>query len=73
VSEITRKRRHVRGAVGMAHSGSPKEADSQFYILRRASPQLDGKYTVFGRVISGMEVVDKIQEADILRKVTVSH
>ena len=73
VSEITKKRRHVRGAVGMAHSGSPKEADSQFYILRRASPQLDGKYAVFGRVIAGLDVLDKIEETDVLRKVSVKN
>lgn len=71
VAEITKKRRHIRGAVAMAHSGSPREGDSQFYILRRAAPELDGKYTVFGRVIAGMEAVDKIEEADILKKVSV--
>jgi peptidyl-prolyl cis-trans isomerase B (cyclophilin B) len=71
VAEITKKRRHTRGAVAMAHSGSAREGDSQFYILRRAAPELDGKYTVFGRVIAGMEVVDKIEEADILRKASV--
>ena len=71
VAEITKKRRHTRGAVAMAHSGSAREGDSQFYILRRAAPELDGKYTVFGRVIAGMEVVDKIEEADILKKASV--
>ena len=52
----------MRGAVAMAHPGDdPTRADSQFFIMRRAAPELDGKYTVFGKVINGMDVVDKIQ------------
>jgi cyclophilin family peptidyl-prolyl cis-trans isomerase len=71
VSEISKKRRHVRGAVGMANSGSPKDAESQFYITLRATPELDSKHTVFGKVIRGLEVAAKIQKADILRKASV--
>jgi len=71
VSEITRKRRHVKGAVGMANSGSPKDAESQFYITLRATPELDSKHTVFGRVTRGLDVAAKIQKADVLKKVTV--
>ena len=72
VAEISKKRRHVRGAVAMAHPGSdPRAADSQFYILLNAKPELDGKYTVFGKVISGLPVVDKIRRSDILRKASV--
>jgi peptidyl-prolyl cis-trans isomerase B (cyclophilin B) len=72
VSEITKKRRHVRGAVAMAYAGSDaKAADSQFYIVLEARPGLDAKYTVFGRVIKGMEIVDKIQQADLLKKASV--
>jgi cyclophilin family peptidyl-prolyl cis-trans isomerase len=71
-SEITKKRRHIRGAVAMAYPGTdPKLADSQFYIVTKPHPDFDGKYTVFGRVIKGMEVVDKIQVADILKKASV--
>jgi peptidylprolyl isomerase len=70
-AEITKKRRHVAGAVAMAHSGDPKNADSQFYIVTRSSPQLDGKYTVFGRVISGLDVVQKIRKADMLKRASV--
>ena len=40
----------------MAHSGSAKDAASQFYITLRAAPSLDGKYVVFGRVIKGLDV-----------------
>lgn len=72
-SEISKKRRHLRGAVAMAYPGTdPKGADSQFYIVTKPHPDFDGKYTVFGRVIKGMEVVDKIQVADILRKASVT-
>jgi cyclophilin family peptidyl-prolyl cis-trans isomerase len=72
VSEITKKRRHVRGAVAMAYPGSNATlADSQFYITTKAHPELDAKFTVFGRVIKGMEVVDKLQVADVLKKASV--
>jgi peptidyl-prolyl cis-trans isomerase B (cyclophilin B) len=69
VAEVTKKRRHVAGAVSMAYSGTDRaSADSQFFITRRAAPELDGKYTVFGKVISGMDVVAKIQRGDILKR-----
>jgi cyclophilin family peptidyl-prolyl cis-trans isomerase len=68
VAEITKKRRNVLGAVSMAHGGSATAADSQFFILRRNAPELDGKYTVFGKVLKGMDVVGKIQRGDILKR-----
>lgn len=71
VAEITKKRTHVRGAVGMGHSGSAKDADSQFYITLRNAPELNGKYTVFGRVIRGMDVAAKLVKADMLKKAWV--
>ncbi|MEP6914098.1 MAG: peptidylprolyl isomerase [Acidobacteriota bacterium] len=72
VSEITKKRRHLRGAVAMAYPGSNATlADSQFYITTKAHPELDPKFTVFGHVIKGMEVVDTIQVADLLKKAYV--
>lgn len=72
VAEITKKRRHVRGAVGIAYPGTnPRSADSQFFINTKPHPEWDPKYTVFGRVIKGMEVVDKIQVGDILKKAYV--
>src|SRR5438093_2426734 len=71
IAEITKKRTHVRGAVGMGHSGDPKGADSQFYITLRPAPELDGKYTVFGRVIAGMDVVLRMQRGDLLTRAYV--
>ena len=72
VSEITKKRRHVRGAVAMAYAGAdPRAADSQFYITLRNAPELDSKYTVFGRVITGMAVADRLQRGDVLKRASV--
>ncbi len=53
-------RPHVRGAVSMARSQDPDSAGSQFFIVVKDAPQLNGKYTVFGEVVQGMEVADKI-------------
>jgi peptidylprolyl isomerase len=53
--------RHVRGTVSMARSNDPNSADSQFFIVYGPSPWLNGKYTVWGRVVEGMEFVDKIK------------
>ena len=52
---------HKRGAVSMARASSPDSADSQFFICFKDSNFLDGQYTVWGQVISGMEYVDKIK------------
>jgi cyclophilin family peptidyl-prolyl cis-trans isomerase len=71
IAEITKKRKAVRGAVGLAHTGTPKDGDSQFFITLRAAPELDGKYTIFGRVVRGMDVVEKIEKADMLKKASV--
>lgn len=51
---------HIRGAVGMARDEDPDSADSQFYICLADRPHLNGGYTVFGQVLSGMEVLDKL-------------
>jgi peptidyl-prolyl cis-trans isomerase B (cyclophilin B) len=57
--------------VAMAHAGDPKLADSQMYVTLAPQPNLNKNYTVFGQVISGMEVVEKIQQGDVIKKVTV--
>jgi peptidylprolyl isomerase len=53
-----------RGVVGMARSMDPNSANSQFFIMFAPAPHLDGQYTVVGRVVSGMEVVDAIKKGD---------
>ena len=63
-------RRYERGALGMALSG-PDTGGSQYFITHSPQPHLDGRYTVIGRVISGIEVVDRIQPWDVMRRVRV--
>lgn len=65
------KRSHVRGAVSLAHSGNPANADSQMFILKTASPALNGEHVVIGEVVRGMDVVDQLEVADLLKQVTV--
>ncbi len=55
---------HKRGVISMARSSHPDSAGSQFFIVHKDSPHLDGKYAAFGEVIEGMEVVDQIAEVD---------
>ncbi|MEZ5418945.1 MAG: peptidylprolyl isomerase [Vicinamibacterales bacterium] len=71
VAEITKTRTHVLGAVAMAHAGDASRADSQMYVTLAAVPRLNGQYTVFGKVISGMDVVQKIQAEDVIKRMTV--
>ena len=71
VAEITRKRTHKKGAVAMAHAGDPKAASNQMYITLAARPELNGKYTVFGQVISGMDVAEMLQVGDVIKKMSV--
>lgn len=55
---------HVRGTVSMARSADPNSADSQFFIMFASSPELDGKYTIWGKVIDGMQFVDNIKRGN---------
>jgi cyclophilin family peptidyl-prolyl cis-trans isomerase len=61
-------RRYERGAVGMALSG-PDTGGSQYFITHSPQPHLDGHYTVFGRVISGYDVLDKLVQGDLITRV----
>ena len=56
----------VRGIVGMARSQNPNSANSQFFIMLEDSPHLNNQYTVWGKVVKGMDVVDKIKKGDQL-------
>jgi cyclophilin family peptidyl-prolyl cis-trans isomerase len=71
VAEISPKRRHRVGAVALANLGDPRTGDSQMYITLANQPGLDGKFTVFGQVIAGMDVVQQLVVNDIVRRVTV--
>ncbi|PWB64952.1 MAG: peptidylprolyl isomerase [Bradyrhizobiaceae bacterium] len=56
--------KHLRGTVSMARAQHPDSGDSQFFICFEDSPWLDGQYTVWGRVVEGMENVDKIKRGE---------
>jgi peptidylprolyl isomerase len=56
--------KHVRGTASMARSNDPNSADSQFFICFAPAPFLDGKYTVWGKVVSGMEFIDQIKRGE---------
>jgi peptidylprolyl isomerase len=58
------KEHHVRGTVSMARAANPNSADSQFFICLASAPFLDGKYTIWGQVVSGMQFVDAIKKGD---------
>ena len=66
------KQKHVRGTLAMARSQHPDSAGSQFYICYGTTPHLDGQYTIFGRVVSGMELVDRIKQGDKMTSVTIT-
>lgn len=65
------ERPYLRGSVGMALDPWPDTGGSQWFITVSPQPHLDAKYTLFGRVTAGMDVVDKIQQGDIVRRVRV--
>lgn len=57
--------KHTEGVLSMARSMHPDSAGSQFFIMHRTSPHLDGSYAAFGKVVEGMDVVNKIAETDV--------
>ena len=74
--------KHTEGVLSMARSMMPNSAGSQFFIMHKAAPHLDGQYAAFGKIIEGMDVVDEIAGCDtdfsdkpldpqIIRKMTV--
>ena len=72
VAEIS-KRSFVRGTVGLAYrqGQTAEDADCQIFIVKIASPALDGKYAAIGRLTKGMEIVDKIQVEDMIKDICV--
>jgi cyclophilin family peptidyl-prolyl cis-trans isomerase len=67
--EIT-EHTHVAGALSMANSG-PNTNGSQFFITYTAEPGLDGRYSVFGQLIEGMDVLERIEQGDVMIRVTI--
>jgi peptidylprolyl isomerase len=61
-AEFTNSLHFVRGTVGAARAADPNSANSQFFIMFAPNPSLDGQYTIWGQVVSGMDVVDKIKK-----------
>ena len=79
---VENKLKHKRGVLSMARSQSPNSAGSQFFLMHQDAPHLDGQYAAFGKVIEGMDVVDRIaatptdrtdrpKEPQIMKSVTV--
>ena len=62
----------LRGTVGLAlQDGEPETADGQFFVALTPQPDMDGRYTVLGRVVEGMDVVDRLAEWDVIRRTSV--
>lgn len=60
-AEFTTKRHFLRGTCGMARTGDPNSANSQFFIMFAPAPHLDGQYTIWGQVVEGMEYIDQLK------------
>lgn len=76
--------KHVRGVISMARSGNPNSAGSQFFIVHKDAPHLDGQYAAFGKVVEGIETVDEIAETEtgygdrplkpvVIKKIYIDH
>jgi peptidyl-prolyl cis-trans isomerase B (cyclophilin B) len=71
VAEVSPKRPHRAGAVGAAWARDPKSFDGQIYVVFAPQSQWNSRYTVWGQVISGMDVVEKLRIPDVIKRATV--
>jgi len=62
---------HQRGSLAMARSQTLNSGSAQFYIALKSLPELDGRYSVFGRIVGGMDVLDSLKEGDIILQATM--
>jgi cyclophilin family peptidyl-prolyl cis-trans isomerase len=69
--EISRKHPQTKGAVVVAHYGDPAKADSQIYVTLADRPDLNGKYAVFGHVVAGSDIPEKIEKGDLITRMYV--
>jgi cyclophilin family peptidyl-prolyl cis-trans isomerase len=70
-AELSKKRMHLKGTIGLAHFGDPAQADSQLYVTLARRDELNGHYAVLGRVIDGMDVPERIQRGDVIQRMYV--
>jgi len=70
--ESSKEYSQVRGVVGQARSQTPDSGGSQWYVVKKDATWLDGQYTSFGRVVEGMDVVDKLAIGDVMLKITIA-
>lgn len=71
VVELSSKRKHVRGAVALAHQGNPARADSQIFVTLADRPDLNGRYVVFGHVVSGDDVPARLERGDVINRMHI--
>ena len=71
VPEISKKHPQTKGAVAVAHFGDPAKADSQIYVTLADRPDLNGRYTVFGHVIAGTDIPERLDKGDLITRMYV--
>jgi cyclophilin family peptidyl-prolyl cis-trans isomerase len=71
VAEMSKKRPHTGGAVAVAHQGNPSRADSQIFVTLADRPDLNGRYAVFGHIVSGEDVPARLERGDVITRMHV--
>ncbi|MCI0661704.1 MAG: peptidylprolyl isomerase, partial [Acidobacteria bacterium] len=61
-AEFSQTRKHIRGVLSMARTGDPNSASTSFFLVVASAPNLDGKYSIFGKVVDGFETLDKMEK-----------